>query len=107
MDYQSMTKEELIKQLNDLDEYMDNVVVFWGDKREFREMFKSVAANDDGGYTAEEERNAEIILNSQGAFNTFIEMVRDSFDRGGINYVLSEKISALMQEVADKYKGVG
>jgi len=30
--------------------------------------------------------------------------LRDSFERGGINYVISEKISAIMEEVAVKHK---
>ncbi len=39
---------------------------------------------------------------NDGAFDEFIELVRESFERGGINYVLSEKVSAIMQEVAER-----
>jgi hypothetical protein len=102
MDYARMSKEELIKQLEELNEYMDNVVVFWGDKRGFMETFKQVAANEGDVYTTEESEHARIILENEGAFDEFIELVRDSFERGGINYVISEKISSIMQEVAEK-----
>jgi hypothetical protein len=102
MDYAQMSKEELVKRLEELDEYMDNVVVFWGDKRGFIETFKQVAANEGDVYTTQETEHAKIILEKEGAFDEFIELVRDSFERGGINYVISEKISTIMQEVAEK-----
>jgi hypothetical protein len=74
-----------------------------GGKREFRETFEQVARNHEGEYTQEEDRNASLILESDGAFDKFVELVRDSFERGGISYVLSEKISAIMEEVAARY----
>jgi hypothetical protein len=102
MNVQDMSREELIGYIKDMNEYMENVIVFWGGKREFRETFSQVAENKDGEYTEEEAANAAVLLNSEGAFDEFIKMVRDSFERGGISYVLSEKISALMEEVAAK-----
>lgn len=104
MDYESLSREELIARLSALHEYMDNVIVFWGDKREFRDMFKAVAANEDGEYSAEEVKSARLILADDSAFEEFIELIRDSFDRGGINYAISEKISVIMQEVAEKHQ---
>jgi len=104
MDFDHMSRDELIRQIQELNEYMDNVIVFWGGKREFRETFQQVARNDDGEYTEEEARNASIIVESDKAFDEFIELVRDSFERGGISYVLSEKISAIMEEVASRHR---
>jgi hypothetical protein len=104
MDLDEMSREELVQHINELREYMDNVIVFWGGKTEFRETFEQVARNDDKEYTEEEAGNASIILGSDGAFDEFVEMVRDSFERGGISYVLSEKISAIMDEVASRYR---
>ena len=104
MDFDSMSRQDLIKHINDMNDYMDNVIVFWGDKRELEATIRRVAENPDEEYTEEESANASTILNSQGAFEEFIQFLRDSFERGGINYVISEKISAIMQEVADKYK---
>jgi len=103
MNFETMSREDLIERLRELNEYMDNVIVFWGGKREFLETFRQVADNDGEEYTEEEARNAKIILESKGAFDNFVELVRDSFERGGINYVLSEKISAIMEEVAERY----
>jgi hypothetical protein len=103
MDFDGMSREELIQHLQEMNDYMDNVIVFWGGKREFRETFEQVARNHDGEYTEEEARNATLILESEGAFDEFVELVRDSFERGGISYVLSEKISAIMEEVAARY----
>lgn len=105
MDIATMTREELIKHVKEMDDYIDNVVVLWGGKREFRETFEIVAQNESGEYTEEEAANAKIIIETEGAFDEFIEMVKDSFERGGINYVLSEKISALMEEVASRHRG--
>jgi hypothetical protein len=102
MNFDDMSREQLVEQLKELNEHMDNIIVFWGGKREFRETFRQVAGNEEGEYTTEEARNARVILESEGAFDEFIEMVRDSFERGGINYVLSEKVSAIMQEVAER-----
>jgi len=98
-----MTREQLIEQLTQLMNYMDNVIVFWGGKKEMLEMFKQVAANEEGEYTQEEARNAAIILEKKGAFEEFIQLLQDSFERGGINYVISEKMSAIMEEVAQRY----
>ena len=102
MDFDGMSREELIQHIKELNDYMDNVIVFWGGKREFRETFEQVARNNDGEYTEEEARNASTILEDGRAFDKFVELVRDSFERGGISYVLSEKISAIMEEVASK-----
>ena len=103
MDFDGMSREELVQHMQEINDYMDNVVVFWGGKREFQETFEQVAGNQHGEYTEEEARNASVILESDGAFDEFVEMVRDSFERGGISYVLSEKISAIMEEVATRY----
>jgi hypothetical protein len=103
MDFDGMSREELVQHIQEMNNYMDNVIVFWGGKREFRETFEQVARNHEGEYTEEEARNASVILESDGAFDVFVEMVRDSFERGGISYVLSEKISAIMDEVATRY----
>ena len=102
MDFESMSRQELIRHLEELNKYMDNVVVFWGGKREFRETFGQVAENRNNEYTEQEAANARTILQSEGAFEDFIEMVRDSFERGGIEFFLSEKITALMEEVAGR-----
>ena len=104
MDFSEMSREDLIKYITDMNDYMDNVIVFWGDKRELQATFRKVAENADGEFTEDESANASTILNSQGAFEEFIQFLRDSFERGGINYLISEKISAIMQEVADKYR---
>ena len=103
MDFSEMSREDLIKYINDMNEYMDNVIVLWGDKRELQATFRKVAENVDNEYTEKEAENASTILNSPGAFEEFIEFLKDSFDRGGINYLISEKISAIMEEVACKY----
>ena len=79
-----------------------NVIVFWGDKRAYKETFEEVAKNEFGEYTEEEAQNAQTLLRNEGAFDLFITLVRDSFDRGGISYAISEKISALMQEAAER-----
>lgn len=99
-----MNREELIRYINEMNEYMDNVIVFWGDKRALVETFRNVAENKDGEFTQQEAANAAIILGSDGAFDDFLQLLRDSFERGGINYVISEKISAIMEEVAVKHK---
>ncbi len=104
MDYHSMSREELIKHIQELEDYNENVIVFWGGKKELRETLIQVMENQDGDYTPEEVSNASVILNTEGAFETLIELLRESFDHGGINYVLSEKISAIMQEVAERYR---
>ena len=105
MDLESMGKEELIEYINKMKQDLENVIVFWGDKRAYLETFQEVARNEDGEYTDEEAGNARVILDAEGAFDDFIQLVRDSFERGGINYAISEKISALMQETASRYSG--
>jgi hypothetical protein len=104
MDFSEMSRDDLIKCINDMNDYMDNVIVFWGDKRELQTTFRKVAENSDNEFTQKEADNASTILNSPGAFEEFIEFVRDSFDHGGINYLISEKISAIMEEIANKYQ---
>ncbi len=104
MDFENMGKEELIEYINKMKQDLENVIVFWGDKRAYRETFREVAENEQGEYTAEEVRDARIILDREDAFDVFIELVRDSFNRGGISYAISEKISALMQEAASRYR---
>ena len=105
MDPESMTREELIQRVREMTEFFDNVVVFWGDKRGLLATFREVADNKEGEYTPEEATNARIIVETPGGFDHFIELTRDSFERGGISYVLSEKISALMEEVASRHRG--
>ena len=106
MDLDGMSREELIQYIKEMNDYMDNVIVFWGGKREFRETFKEVAGNSDGEYTEEESRNAATILENERAFDEFVQLVRDSFERGGISYILSEKISAIMEEVTARHRKV-
>jgi len=103
MDLADISREELIARLVELTDLVDNTIVLWGGKREFREMFSDVAKNEQGEYTDEEAKDAAVILESDGAFDSFVELVRDSFDRGGINYALQEKISIIMQEVARRH----
>lgn len=103
MNLENMNREELISHIREMNDYMENVVVFWGGKREFQETFRDVASNKEGEYSEQEAKNAALILEAQGAFDEFIKLLRDSFERGGINYMLSEKISALMEEVATRY----
>lgn len=104
MDLDKMNREELIQHINELNHYIDNVIVLWGNKSELKETFRQVAENKEGEFTEEEARNAATIVETEGAFDNFIELVRDSFDRGGINYVISEKISAIMEEVSRRYR---
>ena len=103
MNLENMDREELINHIREMNEYMDNVIVFWGGKKEFQETFREVAANKGGEYSEQEAKNASLILESEGAFDEFVQLLRDSFERGGINYMLSEKISALMEEVASRH----
>lgn len=103
MDPESMSKEELIQYIKKMEQDLANVIVFWGDKTAYRETFAEVARNEQGEYTAEEAQHARIITEHEEAFDDFIRLVRDSFDRGGINYAISEKISALMQEAASRH----
>ncbi len=102
MDFGEMNRDELIKYIEEMNEYLDNVIVFWGDKRELEKTIRRVAENAENEFTETEAANASTILTSPGGFDEFIQFLRDSFDRGGINYLISEKISAIMQEVAQK-----
>lgn len=104
MELDEISREELVQRIKEMQDYMDNVIVFWGGRREIRDTLAQVAENKDGEYTQEEVRNAGILIRSDEAFDEFIETVRNSFERGGINYVVSEKISAIMEEVASKHK---
>lgn len=103
MDLENASREELIQEIKEMLEYMDDVIVFWGGKKEFRNTFAQVAENSEGEYTPEEARSAKVIIENQDAFDTFLELVRESFDRGGINYMLSEKVSSIMEEVGRRY----
>jgi hypothetical protein len=100
MDLDSMSRDELIQQLRELNEYMDNVIVFWGGKRELRETLTQVAANEGNAYTEEEAQSAKTLVENEEAFDEFIQVIRDSFELGGISYAISEKMSAIMEEVA-------
>ncbi len=104
MNYEEMTKEELAKELRALNDYMENIVVFWGDKKGFRTMFEEVARNDNSDYTPQEARNANYILETEGAFARFIELLQDSFEKGGIYHAISEKMSYIMEQVAQPQK---
>lgn len=103
MDYEHMGKEELLSHIRSLNDDLEDVVVMWGSKKDLRDTFARVAENAEREFTEEEARNAGIIVWSDGAFEEFIQMLRDSFERGGISYALSEKISALMEEVASRH----
>lgn len=103
MDLENASREELIQEIKEMLEYMDDVIVFWGGKKAFRNTFAQVAENSEGEYTPEEARSAKVIIENQDAFDTFLELVRESFDRGGINYMLSEKVSSIMEEVGRRY----
>lgn len=102
MNLAEISREELVQRIKEMQDYMDNVIVFWGGRREIRETLVQVAENKDGEYTQEEARSAEILTRSDDAFDEFIQTIRDSFERGGINYLISEKISDIMEEVAAK-----
>jgi hypothetical protein len=104
MEYESMSRDELINHIKKMKTYMDNVLVFWGGRREFHQTLEEVARSDGGEFTDVEQTNAAIILKTEGAFDQLIELIRDSFERGGINYVVSEKVSALMEDVAERYR---
>ncbi|MBI4962879.1 MAG: hypothetical protein HY913_06365 [Desulfomonile tiedjei] len=104
MELDELSREELVQRIKEMKDHMDNVIVLWGGKREMRETLAHVEENKDGEYTEQEAGNAGILVRSGAAFNEFIEMIRLSFDRGGINYVVSEKLSDIMEEVASKYK---
>ncbi len=105
MDLGAMSREELIDHLKQLTEYMENIIVFWGGRTEFRQTLREVAKNEDHEYTDEEAANASAILETEESFNEFIELLKESFDRGGINYAISEKISAIMAEAAARHRG--
>lgn len=103
MDYEHMDRDQLLSHIQSLNNDLDDVVVMWGSKKELRETFARVAENPEKEFTEEEARNAAVILQADGAFEEFIRVLRDSFERGGISYALSEKISALMEEVASRH----
>lgn len=102
MDLETMSREDLIRHIREMNDYMDNVIVFWGGKREYLDTFKEIAENANKEYSDTEMRDAKTILATSGAFDEFIELLRDSFERGGINYLLAEKVSAIMEEVASR-----
>jgi hypothetical protein len=104
MDLESMSREELIQYIRQLEQERDAVIVFWGDKSELRETLRQVSENSEQEFTAEEARSAGLILETPGAFEQFTGLLRDSFDRGGINYAISESMSSLMQEIADRLR---
>ena len=104
MDYQSMTRDELLKEISALNEYMANVIVFWGDKKGLRSMFEDVARNDNDEFTKDEAQDAKFILETDGAFEKFIELLQDSFERGGIYHAISEKMSYIMEQVSRSNK---
>lgn len=95
-----MSREQLIAYIRQLEKERENVIVFWGDREELKETLRLVSENRDEEFTSEESRSAQMILETPGAFEQLIELLRDSFDRGGINYAISENMSALMQEIA-------
>jgi len=104
MDYEQMGREELVSHIRSMNDHLEDVVVMWGSKKDLRDTFARVAENAEKEFTEEEARNAAIIIRSDGAFEEFIQVLRDSFERGGISYALSEKISALMEEVASRHE---
>ncbi|MGC8603664.1 MAG: hypothetical protein ACP5VS_08260 [Desulfomonilaceae bacterium] len=100
MDYNSMTREELLNEIQAQNDYMSNIIVFWGDKRALRSMFNDVARNENDEFTEEEAQNAKFILETDGAFEQFIGLLQDSFEKGGIYHAISEKMSYIMEQVA-------
>jgi hypothetical protein len=101
MDLGKMSREELIQHIHEMNDYLDNVIVLWGDKKQLRETLGLVAENTDNEFSAEEAAHAAAILKKEGAFDELIEKLQESFDRGGINFAISEKMSAIMQTVAE------
>lgn len=106
MDLEKLSREQLMQHLREMEAYLGNVIVLWGDKKQLRETLSLVSRNEGEEYTREEALNAKTILEAEGAFDQLIEMLRDSFDRGGINWAISEKMTAIMEEVAEKYRKV-
>ncbi len=104
MELDTMSREALIQHIREMNDYLDNVIVLWGDKRQLRETLTLVAENPDHEFSDQEAAHAATILRSDGAFEELVEMLQESFDRGGINFAISEKMSAIMQTVADKYR---
>lgn len=103
MDYNNMSKKQLIDRIASLEDYMNNVMVFWGDKREYKKIFEEVAKNETGEYTEDEVKSAKVLVDNQKAFDEFVELTQASFERGGISHILSEKVSALMIEAASRH----
>lgn len=106
MNYEAMEKDDLIARLRQMDAFLDNVVVFWGGKRELRQTLEEVAENKEGAYTDEEARNARTILETEGLFDQFIEMLKKSFELGGINFAVQENMTSIMQAVASRQNTV-
>jgi hypothetical protein len=104
MDIEAMSREDLIVHLRQLTAHIDNVIVLWGGKRELKETLQHVAQNPDQEFTEEEAADAIAIVQHEGALEELIKMLRDSFERGGINFAISEKMSAIMQTVGGKYR---
>jgi hypothetical protein len=104
MQLDEMTREQLIEHIREMDAYLDNVIVLWGGKQQLRETLELVAKNADGEFNDDEAGHAATILKTAGAFEQLIEMLRESFDRGGINFAISEKMSAIMQTVSEKHR---
>lgn len=104
MQLSEMSREALIEHIQEIDEYLDNVIVLWGGKKQMRETLEEVAQNADQEFSPEEAGHAATILKTEGAFDEFIEMLRESFDRGGINFAISEKMSAIMQTIGEKHR---
>jgi hypothetical protein len=103
MDLEKMSREALIQHVREMNDYLDNVIVLWGDKKQLRETLVLVAENADNEFGDEEAAHAATILKTEGAFEELVEMLQESFDRGGINFAIAEKMSAIMQTVADKH----
>ncbi len=105
MNLEEMSKDQLIEHIRKINSQLDNVVVLWGDKNVIHSTLEEVSRNEADQFTPEEVANAQIILEKEGAFDAFIDLLRTSFDRGGINHAISEKMSALMEETANRYRG--
>jgi len=103
MELDTMSRDALIQHIREMNDYMDNVIVLWGDKRQLRETLALVAENPEKEFSDQEADHAATILKSNGAFEDLVELLRESFDRGGINFAISEKMSAIMQTVAEKH----
>ena len=63
-------------------------------------MFDEVARNENGEFTEEEAQDAKFILETDGAFDRFVELLQDSFERGGIYHAISEKETSEWEQVS-------